>query len=210
MTTNSPERLQPSRVAILLERMNEAANGGSDTMNIDTWAVVLATIAGPLSAVLITRWDDHRREARNRLLHVYRVLMATRKMAISQEHVGAINLIEVEFHGVKPVIEAWSAYITHLNSPNPPGATTGQAEAWEARRGELLAILLVKIAAHLGTPKGEIEIMHGGYAPQGWITQEQRLNAIQDYAIGLSHGQAVVPMVVAQQMPPNNPYPPVP
>jgi hypothetical protein len=67
-------------------------------MNIDTWAVVLATIVGPVAAVFITRWNDHRREERNRLLYVYRTLMATRKIAISQEHVTAINLVEVEFH----------------------------------------------------------------------------------------------------------------
>jgi uncharacterized protein DUF6680 len=179
-------------------------------MNVDTWAVVLATIAGPISAVLITRWNDHRREMRNRLLHVYRVLMSTRKMAISEEHVGAINLVEVEFHGVKPVIEAWSSYLTHLNSPSPSGASTAQIETWEDRRGELLAILLVKIAAHLGISKGEIEILHGGYAPQGWITRDQRFGAIQDYAIRLSQGQAVLPVSNAQQPTPNNPYPPPP
>jgi hypothetical protein len=183
---------------------------GKRTMNIDTWAVVLATIVGPVSAVFITRWDDHRREARNRLLNVYRTLMATRKIAISPEHVGAINLVEVEFHGVKPVIEAWSSYITHLNSPSPPGATTAQVEAWEARRGELLSILLVKIAAHLGISKGEIEIMHGGYAPQGWVTRDQRLNTIQDYVIRLSQGQAIVPVNIMQQPTSNNPYPPAP
>jgi hypothetical protein len=27
------------------------------------------------------------------------------------------SLIEVEFHNVTPVIEAWSSYITHLNTP---------------------------------------------------------------------------------------------
>jgi hypothetical protein len=179
-------------------------------MNIDTWAVVLATIAGPVAAVFITRWNDHRREDRNRLLHVYRVLMATRKIAISQEHVAAINLIEVEFHGVKPVIEAWSVYLNHLNSPLPAGATTAQAEAWEKRRGELLAILLVKIAAHLGITKGEIEIMHGGYAPEGWAARDRSLIEIKDYAIRLSQGQAVVPIAVSQQAAPYNPYPPVP
>ncbi len=89
-------------------------------MNIDTWAVVLATIAGPVGAVFITRWNDHRREARNRLLHLYRVLMATRRTNISEEHVAAINLIEVEFHGVKPVIEAWSNYLLTSIPPIRP------------------------------------------------------------------------------------------
>lgn len=179
-------------------------------MNIDTWAVVLATVVGPVAAVFITRWNDHRREARGRLMHVYRTLMATRRMAISEEHVAAINLIEVEFHGVKPVIEAWSAYITHLNSPNPPGAATAQVEAWQNRRGELLAILLVKIAAHLGISKGEIEILHGGYAPQGWVDRDQRVVAIQDYVVRLSKGQSTLPVSAMQQASPNNPYPPPP
>jgi hypothetical protein len=179
-------------------------------MNVDTWAVVLATIVGPIAAVLITRWRDNKREARNRLLHVYRVLMSTRKVAISEEHVGAINLIEVEFHGVKPVIEAWTSYLTHLNTPAPPGSPTAQTETWEAKRNELLAVLLVKIAAHLGITKGEIEIMHGGYAPLGWVTRDQRIAAIQDYAIRLSEGQAVIPVTAQQQIAPSNPFPPPP
>jgi hypothetical protein len=179
-------------------------------MNVDTWAVVLATIAGPVAAVFITRWNDHRREARNRLLHLYRVLMATRRTNISEEHVAAINLIEVEFHGVKPVIEAWSSYLTHLNTPNPTGATEEQHQAWNEKRAELLAILLVKVAAHLGITKGEIEILHGGYAPQGWALREQRLTAIQDYTIRLSQGQAVVPISNVSLQQQNNPYPPPP
>lgn len=179
-------------------------------MNIDTWAVVLATIVGPLSAVFITRWSDIRRERRNRLLYVYRTLMATRRSAISQDHVSAINLVEVEFHGVKPVIEAWSAYLTHLNTPTPSGATNDQLAAWNDRRAELLALLLVKIAAHLGISKGEIEILHGGYAPQAWLTREQRADSIQDFAVRLSQGQAILPITVSQQPPPSNPYPPVP
>jgi hypothetical protein len=125
--------------------------GHSRRMNVDTWAVVLATIVGPIAAVFITRWNDQRREARNRLLHVYRILMATRRSNVSQDHVAAINLVEVEFHGVKPVIEAWSAYLTHLNTTS----ADDQAKAWNDRRSELLAILLVKIAAHLGITKGE-------------------------------------------------------
>jgi hypothetical protein len=178
-------------------------------MNIDTWAVVLATVVGPVAAVFITRWNDQRREARNRLLHVYRVLMATRRSSVSQDHVAAINLVEVEFHGVKPVIEAWSAYLTHLNTTTTSGSEE-LARAWNDRRSELLAVLLVKIAAHLGITKGEIEILHGGYAPHAWLLRENKLDAVQDYAIRLSEGKAVVPLSMVQQPHPNNPYPPPP
>jgi hypothetical protein len=76
--------------------------------------------------------------------------------------------------------EAWSAYLIHLNTPNPAGSATAQIEAWEARRNELLALLLVKIAAHLGISKGELEIMHGGYAPQGWAINDARVGQFRN------------------------------
>ncbi|WFU45876.1 hypothetical protein QA640_44515 (plasmid) [Bradyrhizobium sp. CB82] len=72
-------------------------------MNIYTWAVVLATIVGPFAAV-ITRWNDQRREARNRLLHVCRVLMATQRSKVSQDH-DAASISSKSSFGVKPVIE---------------------------------------------------------------------------------------------------------
>src|SRR5262245_43696047 len=85
-----------------------------DVIAIDTWAVVIATFFGPVIAVLITRWNDRRTERRQRLLGIFRTLMATRRMTISQEHVAAINLIEVEFHGVQPVLDAWSVRLQML------------------------------------------------------------------------------------------------
>ncbi len=182
-------------------------------MIISDEAIVIAaaTLLGPIAAVVITRWQDHRAQRRERLLYVFRTLMATRRMAISQEHVGAINLIEVEFHNVEPVIDAWTAYITHLNTGGPTlGATADQQKTWEDRRNELLAILLVKIAAHLGFTKGEIEILHGGYAPSGWLFRDQRVGQIQDYVVRLSEGQAVVPISVGQPPAPSSPFPPPP
>jgi hypothetical protein len=166
----------------------------------ETIAIAAATLIGPIAAVLITRWNDNRAQDRQRRLHVYRTLMATRRVSVSEQHVGAINLIEVEFHGVKPVIEAWSAYITHLNTP-AGGTAEAQVIAWNDRRAELLSVLLVKIAAHLGITKGEIEMLHGGYTPQSWATQEGRMTRIQEYAVRLSEGRAVLP-VSGQQAPP--------
>jgi len=179
-------------------------------MNVDTWAVVLATFAGPIVAVLITRWNDERRERRGRLLQIYRTLMATRRTNISLDHVTAINLIEVEFDGIPAVIDAWTAYLNHLNSGVPESAPHEQHRTWIERRAELLAILLAKIAKYLGITKGEIEILHGGYAPQAWAFREERLDALQEYVLRLSRGQAVLPMTTTQAMEAPNPYPPAP
>ena len=174
----------------------------------ETIAIAASTVVGPLAAVFITRWNDRRAQRRERLLHIYRTLMATRRSTISPEHVAAINLIEVEFHGVQPVIDAWTAYITHLNTPS--GTTTHQVTVWNEKRAELLAILLVKIAKHLGFPKGELEILHGGYAPQGWVDKEVRQQQILDYILRLSASQAILPVSVQQGAPPTNPFPPPP
>lgn len=179
-------------------------------VTIDTWAVVMATLFGPVAAVLITRWGDNRREQRNRLLYIYRVLMATRRTNIAEEHVAAINLVEVEFHKVKPVIEAWSAYISHLNGRVGIDEPAELHKRWNERRSELLAILLSKIASHLGISKGEIEIMHGGYAPQGWADKEDRITKMQEYVLRLANGQAIVPTAVTVPPAPNNPFPPAP
>jgi hypothetical protein len=182
-----------------------------DTVVISSEAVAIAaaTLIGPIAAVLITRWNDKRAQDRQRRMHVYRTLMATRRVNVSQDHVGAINLVEVEFHGVKPVIEAWTAYITHLSTPTPGGTAQAQILAWNDRRAELLSMLLVRIAANLRIAKGEIEILHGGYAPQHWATQEARIAQIQEYAVRLSEGRAVLP--VSTQAPPStNPFPPPP
>ena len=62
----------------------------------ETWAIVAATGLGPVLAVTITLWREKTSAIFNRRLHVFRTLMATRRMPISNEHVGAINLIEVD------------------------------------------------------------------------------------------------------------------
>jgi hypothetical protein len=72
-------------------------------MNIDTWAVVVATAAGPVGAVLITFWRENRANLRARRLQIFRTLMATRQIPISREHVNSLNLIEVDFHRCEKV-----------------------------------------------------------------------------------------------------------
>ena len=60
-------------------------------------ATVLAVLVGPVIAVLITRYFDNRRADEARKLDIFRTLMRTRRLPLHWDHVGALNLVEVEF-----------------------------------------------------------------------------------------------------------------
>jgi uncharacterized protein DUF6680 len=139
-------------------------------MNVDTWAVVLATAAGPIGAVLITFWRERHATIRNRRLEIFRVLMATRQIPISREHVNALNLIEVDFYACENVQREWSAYKAHLN-------VLGAAEdnQWREQKERLLANLLFQMARTLRFNIPAMEIFKGGYAPVGWINLQSRI-----------------------------------
>ena len=66
-------------------------------------ATIAAVFLGPIAAVLITRLIDNYRLRSDRRIDVFRTLMRTRKMKLTPEHVGALNVVEIEFHGERKV-----------------------------------------------------------------------------------------------------------
>ena len=83
------------------------------------WLTIFAILLGPILAVQTTRIVDIRRARRERRLHVYRVLMATRAASLSAAHVEALNSIDLEFNGSQKadvaVVRSWKAYLDHLS-----------------------------------------------------------------------------------------------
>ena len=78
-------------------------------MDTQTWIAVLTLLAiasTPFTSIWITRTIDHRRERRERRMDIFRQLMRTRRTPITPEHVGALNLIEIEFAGDLDIIAA--------------------------------------------------------------------------------------------------------
>jgi hypothetical protein len=82
-------------------------------------AVVIATLVGPVLAVVVTRLVDDHRQRRARQMELFRALMAGRRTPLSIERVKALNLVEVEFYK-KPEIEvAYSELMNHINIRQP-------------------------------------------------------------------------------------------
>lgn len=173
-------------------------------------ATIAAIILGPIAAVLITRWLDDRRLQRQRRMDVFRTLMRTRRMVLTPDHVGALNLVEIEFHRETDVISAWKAYWSNLEKKIPPDMPLNEIEQFIRQRDGLLAKLLHAIGKSLGFGIEQLDIFEGGYVPQGWETEYQEQRAIRQALLEVLQGQRAFPVTPVQRPTPGGPFPPAP
>lgn len=165
-------------------------------------AVVIATLVGPVLAVLVTRHGDESRRVRERRLGIFRSLMASRRALLSTDKVAALNLVEIEFYGIKPVEDAQREVMAHLNLKPLPAD-------WSDRHRKLLTKLLSEIAKVLGYELQQLDVLEGGYYPQGLVDIELEQQEVRRALIQVLSGNR--PLIVGPAGPtPPAPFPPPP
>ena len=112
-------------------------------------------------------------------------------MAISNEHVNAINLVEAEFYKCRGVEAAWLNYKNHLNDTSRP-----EDQEWREKKENLLAKLLAEIASVLGFNIPAIDIFKGGYAPSGWAHRDALGLGALEFVRDLSAAKKPLPVSV--------------
>jgi len=85
-------------------------------MDITDIIMIFAVFLGPIFAVRIQNYIETKRESRNRKLYIFHTLMSTRATTLSQNHVTALNMIDIAFYSDKEVIDAWKIYYDHLSN----------------------------------------------------------------------------------------------
>jgi hypothetical protein len=167
-------------------------------MQIGDVAIVFATLLGPILAVQAQRWIDVHRERRKARDQLFRSLMATRGAILSPEHVRALNLIELEFgksQSQRQIIEAWRAYLTHLNTK------MSDDEAWGNKRVDLLVEMLHEMANYLGYPFDKTQIRTSAYAPVAHSTLEEEGDQIRKLFVKLLRGESALAITEARAIP---------
>jgi uncharacterized protein DUF6680 len=146
-------------------------------MRFSDWAIVLATLLGPVLAVQAQKWIERVRARNGRKEHIFQTIMTTRGHRVSAEHVRALNMIDLAFTGIRvfgtqyrgsseqAVVDAWRVYHDHLNSL-PENAGQEQALAWDRRCTELLVDLLVAMAKDLNYHFDRVQLLKGVYVPK--------------------------------------------
>lgn len=162
--------------------------------------------------MLVTRYLDDNRTYKARRMEVFRTLMRTRRTVLHPDHIGALNLVEIEYTNDPAVLIAWKHLFTHLGTAHArredekldgladQSEITKRNEAFGTRLGQerqsLLAKLLHQMAKVLGFKVEQLEIFEGGYTPQFWANVETEQEIIRKFVVALAHGNAVVPMGV--------------
>ncbi|MCR9282583.1 MAG: hypothetical protein NXH99_12885 [Rhodobacteraceae bacterium] len=178
-----------------------------DLMGIVT---AIAAVAGPLIAVWITRWSDNKKAIEARRMDIFRTLMRTRKLQVHYDHVGALNLIEIEFAKDAAVISAWKAYLNNLGERYPANASADDQSSFQHRRDALLTKLISEIAKVLRFKVEQLEILEGNYIPQGWHDEDWEQRLVRKSLVEVLGGRRPI---LIQAYHPNvgvGPYPPAP
>lgn len=176
------------------------------------WITLIAILVGPVFAILVSRRLEHRREQRTRKMDVFRTLMRTRRTPIHSDHVGALNLVEIEFATDTDVVKSLKALFAHFGTPHGrrPGEEVddkmSKDEAYSrddkfharlsSERQALLAKLLHSIAKCLGFKIEQLEIFEGGYSPQGWEDVEREQRFIRRYVVEMALGRRHLPVSI--------------
>ncbi len=166
------------------------------------YLTILAIILGPILAVQIESHLEKNRELRKRREKVFALLMATRATILSQQHVEALNVIDVIFYSkgdrdknAKAVREAWKIYLDHLfNVPLPENKSAN--EIWDEKRKDLLASLLKKMAECLEYDYDEVLLKRAAYYPKAHGDIELELNFIRRKVANILLGENAFPMKV--------------
>lgn len=166
-------------------------------------AVVIATLFGPVLAVYITRKIDANRQQRDRQMEIFRALMGSRRAMLSPDRVKALNLIEIEFHGVKSIEDAHKKVMDNIRLPQP------LPDSWGEDQQKLITRLLSEMAQFLGYKFEQLDVLDGGYYPQGYVDIELEQQAVRQTLIEVLSGKR--PLLISPAAPaPSSPFPPPP
>lgn len=160
-----------------------------DGMKFSDWAIVLATILGPIFAVQVQKWLEKWRAIRERRFWIFRSLMATRAANLNPLHVEALNAIPIDFYGRKPIIDIWEEYFAHLSNKEMA------KDVWAGKRLDIFIRLLAAIGKDLKYTFNVAEL-HRIYFPEGHGNLEADQLAITRGLALLLSGQQPLKMSV--------------
>lgn len=134
-------------------------------ITISDWAIVAATLLGPLAAVLISLWIEHRRAKRSIRQGLVHTFLNAMNHPGDANYQMAIRAVAVEFRKDAQVMSAHRDFLDAANLPNGPPGFTAQ------KLVKLVALLFDRI----GSKVSEDDVRGMGFVSVGFVEREQLL-----------------------------------
>lgn len=166
------------------------------------WLTLTAIVLGPILAVVVSQFRDNRRNDSDRRMKVFRDLLQTRGMRLDPLHVGALNLVDLEFYKFADVRSCYANYIGHLNSPMPPVDEQGR---YFSQRSDIFLNLLASMAKSLRYDFDKRELERNSYVPIAWDDQQELQRQNNVLLNQLLSGQRNLP--ISTFVPTSSPFP---
>lgn len=163
-------------------------------------SIVMATFLGPVVAIIMTRYMDNARAERDRKLYIFRMLMKDRRNGLSSDFVSALNLIEVEFHKDKKVVAAWKSLwesFCHDRIDENDPLFADKHDKLARERTSKITKLLSEMGKVLNLPIEQLDILDGGYAPEGWRVAEREQRELQAMFLSVLSGQSPISISIS-------------
>lgn len=164
-------------------------------MTLNNWLVIIAIITGPILAIQIQNLIGNRKTKRNRQMAIFRTLMTTRATPLSYPHVEALNMIDIEFHKKKKIVEAWKLLLDNFEDYPQYKADKdyyAKLDASNKKSIELLADLLYEMAKELKYDFDIVHLKRGAYGPRGHSEIEMEQFIIRKSLIELFSGKTAI------------------
>lgn len=153
----------------------------------DHFALIAAAALGPFIAVLTAFWLFYWERAYQRRLDIFRSLMRMRRQWLSQEWIGALNLVPVEFHRFPVVLDAYNKLLDRYADPAWKGSAPERQRAaldCDSSACELLQRMAAAMKIELRGPDLRTRLI----SPYGWKTDELQQRQSRDLALEILQG----------------------
>lgn len=143
--------------------------------------------------------------------------MSTRATRLSPEHVSALNMIDLEFYGIKVCGQRWqskseknvtNAWKTYNDLLNDKDFVEKRFDAWAEKRDELFTVLLYAMSQALGYDFDEVQLKRDCYRPVAHGDIENEQHKIRKAMVDVFEGNRPLPIAVTY-LPPYRPIDPV-
>jgi hypothetical protein len=181
----------------------------------EQWPVLVATVVGPLAAVLITHMNQKSEREYMRKVAVLSDLVRNRKQMLSPEFFGPLNLVPIVFHGNSRVAAAYSTFLATTQDAgwNFPDTTPQYNEIQQnlaARLDGDATQLLGAMATDLKIDVDQLTLLTKAYLPRGVVQQQKIMDDLKWASARIVMGFAPLKVEVINPAPPPSPPPPLP